>query len=216
MCIHKPVNDPESVCMIRSGPRFAITLACVTLLSACAITQPSPSAGDEPLSTITVSQAIENQQLQELDSISEDSVSDNEQLVRWGGSIASVTNRTDGSTLVEIVARPLYSGGRPIHDDRSDGRFLALLNGFLDPEIVKVGRDMTILGRLMGKAPGKVGESDYLFPVVLISDYHFWKTVVTVSPGHFTHWNGYPAFGQSDPFRRDWPFNSRPRRSGSR
>ena len=202
--------------MIRSGPRLFMTLACVVMISACATTQPSPPAGDASLSTITVAQAIDSERVAELDSISADAASDEQELVRWGGTIASVTNRTDGSTLVEIVSRPLYSGGRPIHDDRSDGRFLALLNGFLDPEIVKVGRDMTVLGRLSGKASGKVGESDYLFPVVLIQDYQFWKRVVIVPPRHFSHWNDYPPFGYSDPFRRDWPFDTRPRRPGRR
>jgi len=167
------------------------------------------------ISDISVSRAIENDQLPVLDTVVAEASSEDEPIVRWGGTIASVMNRADGSTLLEIVSRPLYSGGRPIHDDRSEGRFLALLDGFLDPEIVTAGRDMTVLGRLTGKTTGKVGESDYAFPVVLISDYRFWKPVVTVSPRHFPHWNRYPPFGHSDPFRRDWPFDSlldRPRR----
>ncbi|MGQ7846924.1 Slp family lipoprotein [Granulosicoccus sp. 3-233] len=202
--------------MIRTGLRYLITLASVIVLSACAISQPSPPAGDAPLAGITVSQAIESERLTELDQIVANPATTDEQRVRWGGSIASVMNRSDGSTLLEIVSRPLHSGGRPIHDDRSDGRFLALLDGFLDPEIVKVGRDMTVVGRLSGKAAGKVGESDYLFPVVLISDYRFWKPVVTIPPGHFSHWNRYPPFGHADPFRRDWPFGSRLNRPGRR
>lgn len=195
-------------CMIRSGLRIFTILACITAASACAVSQPSPPARDVAIADISVSQAIDNDQLSVLDDVAVDTLVGDEPIVRWGGSIASVMNRADGSTLLEIVSRPLYSGGRPIHDDRSEGRFLALIDDFLDPEIVTAGRDMTVLGRLTGKAAGKVGESDYLFPVLLISDYRFWKPVVTVPPRHFPHWNRYPPFGHADPFRRDWPFDS--------
>lgn len=195
--------------MIRSGPRFILSLACCALLSACAISQPAPPAGEKQLSSISVSQAIEDEQLAELETIESSQAIDSKQLVRWGGTIASVTNRPDGSTLLEIVSRPLYRDGRPIHDDRSDGRFLALVDTFLDPEIVSAGRDMTVLGNLTGKVSGTVGESIYLFPIVNVDDYRFWKPALTVQPGHFTHWNRYPPFGQADPFRRDWPFGSR-------
>lgn len=194
--------------MIRSGTRFAMMLACFTLVSACAITEPLPRADDVPLTDITVRQAIEDEQLPELQGLADVDSANDEQRVRWGGSIASVTNNPDGSTLLEIVSRPLYRGGRPMHDDRSDGRFLALVDDFLDPEIVTVGRDMTVLGRLSGKIAGKVGETDYTFPVLAIDDYQFWKPVITVAPGHYSHWNRYPPFGHADPFRRDWPFGS--------
>lgn len=203
--------------MIRPAGRFAVTLLCCALLSACALSQPAPPAGETPVSPLTVAAAIEDESLPMLADVANALVdsrahAENVALVRWGGSIASVTNRPDGSTLVEIVSRPLYSGGRPIHDDRSYGRFLAVLDDFLDPDIVTVGRDMTVLGSLAGKFPGKVGESDYVFPVVQISDFRFWKPLVTLPPGHFTHWDRYPPFGKADPFRRDWPFGSRLRR----
>lgn len=203
--------------MIRSTIRCAMTLLCCGLINACALSQPSPPAGDATVSSLTVAAAIDDEQLAELDSIPDgDSQRADGTLVRWGGSIASVTNRPDGSTLVEIVSRPLYRGGRPIHDDRSYGRFLALLDEFLDPEIVTAGRDMTVLGSLTGKMLGKVGESDYVFPIVAIRDYRFWKPAATLPPGHFPHWNRYPPFGHADPFRRDWPFGARPRQPGRR
>ena len=33
--------------------------------------------------------------------------------VRWGGTIAEVRNTADGTTVLEVVSRPLRAGGRP-------------------------------------------------------------------------------------------------------
>lgn len=205
------VNEQRQSVMIRTGSRCVMTLLIGVLMNACVISQPSPPAGEAEVSPTSVSQAIGDEQLPELGSLTGDRTPSEGALVRWGGSIASVMNQSDGSTLLEIVSRPLYSGGRPIHDDRSEGRFLAVLDGFLDPEIVTAGRDVTVLGKLAGRKPGKIGESDYVFPVVYIQDYRIWKPVVTLPPRHFPYWTHYPPFGHADPFRRDWPFGTRPR-----
>lgn len=55
-----------------------------------------------------------------------------DQYVRWGGEIISVENGAD-STLIEILANPLKSYGRPKPDHAYQGRFMARIAGFLDP-----------------------------------------------------------------------------------
>ena len=135
--------------------------------------------------------------------------------MRWGGTITEVRNTAEGTTVLEVVSRPLRRGGRPIRDDRTDGRFLAEVDGFLDPEIVKAGRDVTVSGRLEALREGRIGESDYRFPVVAVSDYRYWKVRPRTVPVHFPH--PYPlGSAHHHPFWHGWPHRPyhRDRRSG--
>ncbi|RLK48316.1 outer membrane lipoprotein [Alkalispirillum mobile] len=94
--------------------------------------------------------------------------------VRWGGVIAEVRNRSDHTEL-EVVARRLQSGGRPVdRDDASPGRFLAQVPGFLDPAIYAAGRAITVRGVVQGVREQAVGEYAYSFPVVQAEVYHLW------------------------------------------
>src|SRR4030042_13933 len=60
-----------------------------------------------------------------------------------GGIIVNTINKTEG-TLLEVYATVLDREGRPRYTDRSEGRFLALYQGFLDSEIYNRGRKVTI------------------------------------------------------------------------
>lgn len=201
--------------MNRSKIAAAAVIASSFLASACVTTQPVPTAGDTSISNVTVRQAQLDERLLLIGDTSPETAPETLSVVRWGGTITRVLNRADGTTVVEIVSRPLYSGGRPIHDDRSDGRFQAQINEFLDPRIVEAGRDMTVVGSLAGRRTGKIGEASYVFPVVSVENYQYWKEAVVMPPNHFPHWSHYPSFGRTDPLWRDWPFNpdKRPRRS---
>lgn len=117
-------------------------------------------------------------------------------VIRWGGTIAAIDNLEKGGTELEIVARPLARSGRPLHDDRSAGRFIAAIDGFLDPEIIERGRDITITGSVDGLRSGKVGDADYSFPVVRVDDYRYWKPLPATPTGGY----GYPpGFGPGYP-----------------
>ncbi len=94
--------------------------------------------------------------------------------VRWGGTIVSVTNRQQDS-VVEIVARDLGRSGRPLEQDSSPGRFLAQVDGFLDPAIYAKGREMTVSGTLTGAEQGKIGEHAYNFPLVSVTSHYLWE-----------------------------------------
>ena len=87
-------------------------------------------------------------------------------MVRWGGAIASVENRRD-ETWIEIVERPLNT-------DKSAGRFLARVDGFLDPA-VRV-------------------EHVYLWPLPSRAARHYYR-----SPYWYDPW--YP-WGYPHPYRR--------------
>ncbi len=119
--------------------------------------------------------------------------------LRWGGSIASVENRKD-ETWLEIVARALDSRGRPEKSDQSPGRFLARVDQFLDPEIYRKGRLVTVYGVLEGIKEGKIGEQPYSFPVVRAKTVYLWAEYREPPPLPRYYWPYYDPFW--DPF---WP-----------
>lgn len=94
--------------------------------------------------------------------------------VRWGGAIDNVENRAN-ETLVEIVGKELNRNGRPIEEDKSQGRFVARINGFLDPAIYAKGRLITVSGTIKEKIAKPIGEFMYSFPVVDAESYFLWQ-----------------------------------------
>ena len=124
------------------------------------------------------------------------------ELVRWGGSIASVENKED-ETWVEIVSRELNRSGRPKSSDQTDGRFLAKVSQFLDPEIYKKGRLVTIYGELAESQDGKIGERSYTFPVVNSKKAYMWAEYRDL-PQHPVHRRYYDPFW--DPY---WIYHRR-------
>lgn len=93
--------------------------------------------------------------------------------VRWGGILVSVENTGNQSKLT-IVSFPTSDKGRPIISADSPGRFIALVDGFLEPLVYRENREITVVGRVGGPESGKVGEFDYDFPVVHVDDFYLW------------------------------------------
>lgn len=109
--------------------------------------------------------------------------------VRWGGNIAKVENHAT-ETWIEIVERSLESDGRPRQEDRSGGRFLARITGFLDPAVYAVGRQMTVAGMLTELITRPIGEFPYTFPAVKVEEYYLWPPLPERSayPYHAPPW----------------------------
>lgn len=97
--------------------------------------------------------------------------------VRWGGTIANVQNM-QGETRVEIVARELAGDGEPKALDRSEGRFIAIFNTFLDPAIYAPDRNLTVVGQLAGTAVKQLGDMEYRYPVVKVLAHYLWPKPV--------------------------------------
>lgn len=122
--------------------------------------------------------------------------------VRWGGTIAEIHNEAD-VTVLEIVSRPLLRSGRPLRNDQTDGRFKAEISGFLDPEVVSPGRDISVIGTIDRVENGKVGEAEYRYPVMAVFDYQFWKKQSEAAETR------HPNYLFSDDYWRDWPHRRR-------
>ncbi|OOF20829.1 hypothetical protein BZJ17_11575 [Salinivibrio sp. IB574] len=94
--------------------------------------------------------------------------------VRMGGMIASVENRETDS-VVEIVALPTSSAGRPDIGASSLGRFKAVFSGFVDPADYAKGRPITVLGEFVEQQMGKVGDYEYAYPVLSVKGHQLWN-----------------------------------------
>ena len=92
----------------------------------------------------------------------------------WGGVIISSVNLKD-ATQFEILAYPLTSEQRPDINQPAVGRFLALQEGYLEITDYAQGRLMTVSGTLQDKRSGRIGETEYIYPVLKINQFHLWK-----------------------------------------
>ena len=125
--------------------------------------------------------------------------------VRWGGEVISVDPKM-GTTCIEVLGHELGSTARPIETDRSNGRFMACQEGFIEPGDYPKGREVTVIGRLSGTMTGRVGEFDYVYPRVAASTIYLWakrtQRVAGYGPGFYDPfwggmggWNGGFGYG---------------------
>ena len=140
----------------------ARTLICSTLLvlGACASKIP-PNIREAPLNAPAISQ------------VRADPDSFIGSRVRWGGAILSLENSADKSRI-SIVTFPLSSDGKPVAKGGSAGRFIAEVEGFLEPAIYNKDRDITIVGIIQHVETQRVGGYDYDYPVVAVDEFYLW------------------------------------------
>ena len=113
--------------------------------------------------------------------------------ILWGGKIVSIKYRENG-TLIEVIQIPLDMFDNPVDEiSLSKGRFLILSEWFLDSEVYKKGKELTVAGIIKGKRVKKIGECRYAFPVIEPIEIKLWEPVT-----------GYPSY-YYDPFFYD-PF----------
>ena len=138
--------------------RFAMPVAAL-LLAACA---PAPiyktSTGALTAAPFQVAQSPEKYSNSE---------------VVWGGRIVQVKVFAEHSEI-ELLAYPLDSSQRPKANDSGSGRFIAVMAGYAEPLDYPTGALMTVDGKLNGSRAGKVGEADYVFPLVTVAQSHVW------------------------------------------
>ena len=137
--------------------RLVPVLAASALLAACA-SHPQPLRGDYV--PLTPHAAVE--------------VEATGSVVRWGGRIVQVEPRAD-STCFEMVSTRLDQFGRPYWaSDDTGGRFIACRDGFYDPAIFEVNREVTFTGRLAGHEDRSIGDYSYRFPMVDADVVYLW------------------------------------------
>jgi outer membrane lipoprotein len=147
--------------MLRQIRKFNLVIITIALLGGCASKPPAAISKVPPENPSLTSVRMDI-----------DSFIGTE--VRWGGVISKVENRAT-HTWIELVRQKLRENGKPRTDDRSDGRFIASFEGFVDPVVYEVGRPLTVVGTIEAKTERSIGDYDYLFPIVTVEGSYLWK-----------------------------------------
>lgn len=91
----------------------------------------------------------------------------------WGGVIIASANLKE-MTQFEILAYPLDADYRPDTNSEPLGRFLATQAGYVETTDFAQGRLMTVRGTLQGTRVGKIGDTEYTYPLISIEQLHLW------------------------------------------
>ena len=92
-----------------------------------------------------------------------------------GGEVLKAKRLMEG-TQIELLQLPLDKEERPRLDrQRSQGRFLALQQEFLDPATIAEGTRMTIVGEVSGAKTDHLDDVEYRYPVVIVKHLHIWQ-----------------------------------------
>lgn len=121
------------------------------------------------------------------------------QKVRWGGVILATENKQDASWLT-IVAFPLDDNGEPRISDQSTGRFIAIVDQFLEPTVYTPEREITVIGNMLRTETIDVGEFAYEYPVIQAQHYYVWP--VKEEPVYVD----YPPYWWYDPWYPYYPY----------
>lgn len=97
-----------------------------------------------------------------------------DQTVLWGGVILSSKNLKE-STQIEVLAYPLDSDHMPLRSKDPLGRFIIQHNDYLETTTYAEGRMISVVGNVSQRKTGKVGEADYVYPVILSKQLHLWS-----------------------------------------
>lgn len=112
-----------------------------------------------------------------------------------GGNLLRTWNAPEG-TWLEVLQKPLDSEDRPLLTDQSEGRFMVRCDTFLDPATYAAGRSITVAGRVLGTHTDKVGESDYVYPLLSCLEIYLWPQTpsMTISPNVQLWWEWDPWY----------------------
>lgn len=139
--------------------RFFAVFGVVLLLSAC---QLSPRGLETTERTI---QDLSKISAQDSDCQCHD--------VRLGGKVLNAKALTS-KTRIEVLSFPIaHSTGKPEFNKASNGRFIAYIDGFVDPETL-YNQYITISGMLVGMKQGKIDQANYDFPEINVSQFKTW------------------------------------------
>jgi len=85
--------------------------------------------------------------------------------VLWGGTILSTENKENVSE-VEVLQSELAFDKTPA-DGESEGRFIVSSKKFLDSNVYKASKRLTVAGTVKGTEVRKIGKMDYTYPVIV-------------------------------------------------
>ena len=96
------------------------------------------------------------------------------EIVIWGGYILENRAGQDQSRLT-VLQTPLGFYEAPKSRETSKGRFIALADRYLDPEVYSKDLQLTIGGEVADFTLSLDGESDGSYPVLQVREIHVWN-----------------------------------------
>lgn len=161
--------------------RISCLLALLLLVSVGCVSTISKELQREVSSDLTFGEVIKNPEAQQ------------GKIVIFSGIILGAKNTKEG-TLIEILQKPKDREGRPQDVDESEGRFLALNDGYLDVAIYSRGREVSVAGAIEGKRVLPLGEIEYTYPLISIKEIHLFKIKKEreFNPYPYPYWWHYP------------------------
>lgn len=93
--------------------------------------------------------------------------------VIWGGMIVGVENHPE-HTEIEILAYPLDPRLQPMLRGPTEGRFLAILSGYVEAYDWPQGRFVTLRGGLKGVRETHLEQRPYRYPLLDVESIHLW------------------------------------------
>ncbi len=95
------------------------------------------------------------------------------EMIILSGIIIESENSNEG-TLLKVLQRPAGFRGKPKDIDESSGRYLALVDHYLDTAIYTKGRAVTTAGEVQGTRELPLGETKYTYPVISVKEIYLW------------------------------------------
>jgi outer membrane lipoprotein len=137
------------------------------------------------------------------------------------GGVVIRAKRTKDQTEIEVLQLPTEGGGPSTTERlRSEGRFLAVREGFLDPASVPPGTPITVIGVVTGSTTRPLDESEYTYPVLDIKHLIDWSAVASQPSGggaaafygpYYPPYYWWGPYGYYPYLGRPYPFFIQPR-----
>jgi outer membrane lipoprotein len=118
-----------------------------------------------------------------------------------GGEILQTSNLREG-TRMEILQRPLSNSEMPKLTDTTGGRFMVFCKDYLDPAVYAPQRRITVAGQVLGSYTRKVGEVDYVYPLISCEETHLFPIAGAEFRGYASSpwWYRDPYFWTVGPY----------------
>ena len=132
-------------------------------------------------------------------------------IIIWGGKIIETQNVAGGSKII-VLETPLDYQEMPEAEKYSQGRFIAKSSTFLDPEVYKKGKKITVAGEIIGKETKALGKTGYTYPVVMIKQMHVWKkyrAYYAYPPSYYygPYYGPYGSYGPYGPYGSPYDYD---------
>ena len=125
--------------------------------------------------------------------------------VIWGGVILSSKNLAD-KTIIEALQTPLDISDMTTDKEHSQGRFLIESSVYLDTYLYKAGKEITVAGIIKGVTIQKIGERDYIYPVLEALQMRIFEPQPEIIYEPPPLWRPYQPYNPYYPYHPYYPY----------